>query len=129
MKQMKFFIFIFFTITLYNCGNKAETNSIEKNTQIVDTDLTLKGKDLFEGKGTCIACHKPTSKVIGPSIKEIATIYKKSNGNIIAFLKEESEPIVDKNQYEVMKTNFSITKKMSEEELKALEAYMLSFAD
>jgi cytochrome c len=62
------------------------------------------------------------SKVIGPSVQDIAS--KLKNGNIIAFLVEDAAPIVDPSQYEVMKTNFVITKAMSEEELKGLEAYI-----
>jgi cytochrome c len=50
------------------------------------------------------------SKVIGPSVQDIASIYKAKNGNIIAFLVEDAAPIVDPSQYEVMKTNFVITK-------------------
>jgi cytochrome c len=57
------------------------------------------------------------SKVIGPSVQDIASIYK----NV-----EDAAPIVDPSQYEVMKTNFVITKAMSEEELKGLEAYIYS---
>jgi len=49
-------------------------------------------------------------------------------GSIVAFLQEQSDPIVDPSQYEVMKTNFSITKSMSETELKALEEYILGFS-
>lgn len=85
------------------------------------------GKAIFEGKGACVACHKPNVKIIGPSLADISKIYKEKNASIVSFLKEESEPIVDPNQYEVMKTNFAITKTMSEEELKALEEYILSF--
>lgn len=84
------------------------------------------GKEIFEGKGTCIACHQPDAKVIGPSITEIAKKYKEQDGNLIAFLKEESGPIVDPSQYEVMRTNFAVTKTFSEEELKAVEAYFYS---
>jgi formylmethanofuran dehydrogenase subunit A len=36
------------------------------------------------------------------------------------------EPIVDPSQYEVMKTNFVVTKAMSDEELEAIEAYVYS---
>ncbi len=43
------------------------------------------------------------------------------------FLKQNAEPIVDPTQYEVMKTNFALTKSMSDEELKALEAYIYSY--
>lgn len=84
------------------------------------------GKELFEGTGNCFACHQPDQKVIGPSIKEIAKIYKDKNGNIVTFLKGNAEPIVDPSQFEVMKTNFAITQSMSDEELKAIETYIYS---
>ena len=84
------------------------------------------GKEIFAGKGNCIACHQVDKKVIGPSIQEIAKTYKEKNGDIISFLKENSKPLVDPSQYEVMKANFAITKTMSDEELKALEAYFYS---
>lgn len=84
------------------------------------------GKEIFEGKGNCIACHEVDKKSIGPSIKDIAKIYKEKNGNIVAFLKEDAEPIVDPSQYEVMKTNFALTEEMSDEELKGLEGYIYS---
>jgi len=84
------------------------------------------GKQIFEGTGNCVACHQPDQKVIGPSIKEIAKIYKDKNGDIVTFLKGKGEPIVDPSQFEVMKTNFAITQAMSDEELKAIEAYIYS---
>ncbi|PBI87482.1 Cytochrome c-552 precursor [Flavobacterium sp. ACN2] len=84
------------------------------------------GKQLFESSGNCFACHQPDQKVIGPSIKEIAKIYKDKNGNIVTFLKGNAEPIVDPSQFEVMKTNFAITQAMSDDELKAIEAYIYS---
>lgn len=85
------------------------------------------GQSIFDGKGNCFACHKPDQKIIGPSITEIAKIYKEQNGDMVAFLQENAKPIVDPSQYETMKTNFAITKNLSEEELKALEAYFYSF--
>lgn len=84
------------------------------------------GQEIFDGKGNCFACHKPDQKIIGPSIAEIAKIYKEKNGNIVEFLKGKGEPIVDPSQYEVMKTNFAITKNLSDEELKGLEDYILA---
>ncbi|MGL2992989.1 c-type cytochrome [Flavobacterium sp. TSSA_36] len=89
------------------------------------TPVTL-GKEIFEGKGACVACHKVDAKLIGPSIQDMAKTYKAQNGNLIAFLKEEAKPIMDPAQYEVMKANLAITKAMSEEELKGLEAYIYS---
>ncbi len=84
------------------------------------------GKQLFEGAGNCFACHLPDQKVVGPSIKEIAKIYKDKNGDIVTFLKGNAEPIVDPSQFAVMQTNFAITKAMSDEELKAIETYIYS---
>jgi cytochrome c len=87
---------------------------------------TVFGKELFEGKGNCVACHLKDQKVIGPSIQDIAKTYQAQNASIVSFLKEEAKPIVDPSQYELMKTNFTITKMMSDEELQAIEAYMYS---
>lgn len=84
------------------------------------------GKELFEGKGMCYTCHKEETKIIGPSIKEIAKTYTDKKASISIFLQGETDPIVDPTQFEIMKANFAITKIMSEEELKALEDYMLS---
>ena len=84
------------------------------------------GAEIFQGKGNCVACHQMDKKAIGPSIQDIAKIYKDKGADMVVFLKGEGEPIVDPSQYEVMKANFVITKAMSDEELKALEAYVYS---
>lgn len=84
------------------------------------------GKQIFEGKGTCISCHKTDVKLIGPSLQDIAKIYKEKNGSIVSFLQEKSEAIVDPKQYPLMKPNIVLTKTMTEEELKGLEAYIYS---
>ena len=84
------------------------------------------GKELFEGKGNCVACHQVDQKIIGPSLQDIAKIYKAENGNIVDFLKNDASPLVDSSQYEIMKTNFIITKSMTDEEFKSIEAYIYS---
>jgi cytochrome c len=84
------------------------------------------GQEIFNGKGKCVACHQIDKKLIGPSIQEIAKIYKDKNSSIVTFLKGEADPIVDPSQFEVMKVNFEVTKEMSDQELKALEAYLYS---
>ena len=126
-------------ISLTSCGEKKETdamgNPVETTTETTDAaqpeaivdPLLAKGQELFEGKGTCTACHKPDTKVIGPAIKDIAKIYKEKGASIASFINEESEAIVDPTQYETMKANFVITKAMTAEERKALEVYMMSF--
>ena len=122
-------------ISLTNCADKKETdaygNPIQEKTEVV-TETTVdpllaKGQELFEGKGTCTACHKADTKVIGPAIKDIAKIYKEKGASIASFINEESDAIVDPSQYETMKANFVITKAMTAEERKALEVYMMSF--
>ena len=123
---MKKILLLLFVITFASCKKEAEPT--ENQPQQDETAVAVSGEELFSGKGTCTACHLPDQKVIGPSIAEIAKTYKEKNGSIVAFLKEEAEPIVDPSQYETMKTNFAITKKMSDEELKALEEYILSFS-
>jgi len=99
----------------YSEGESAETKTPEEL-----------GKSIFEGKGNCTSCHQVDQKVIGPSIKEIAKIYKDKNADIVTFLKGNGEPIVDPSQFAVMKTNFPVTQAMSDEELKAIETYIYS---
>lgn len=84
------------------------------------------GKEIFEGRGNCTSCHQTDQKVIGPSIQEIAKIYKDKKGDIPTFLKGNADPIVDPSQFSVMQTNFAVTKTMSDEELKAIETYIYS---
>jgi len=111
-------------ICVFSISCKKETNE-PFGKSVAKTPAEL-GKELFEGKGNCIACHLQDQKVIGPSIQDIAKAYKAQNGNIVSFLKEEAEPIIDPSQYEVMKANFAITKAMTDEELKAIAQYIYS---
>ena len=103
--------------------NKTSNEQVKKASNPINL-----GKNLFEGEGNCIACHQIDQKIIGPSLQEIARIYKEKGVSIVSFLKEESEPIIDPSQYEIMKTNFAITEEMSDTELNALEAYIFSFS-
>lgn len=116
-------------VSVISCGKKED----KKEELYPETNLSpeekiiSQGKDLFESnKAACASCHLVDKKVIGPSVKDIAKIYKEQNGSIVDFLKQKSDPIVDPSQYEVMKTNFAIIKTFSDEEVKSLEVYMLS---
>lgn len=114
-----------------SCKKEATASSKTLDAVVEESETNTKssdeiGKEIFEGKGNCVSCHQLNVKVIGPSIKDVARIYKQKKGNIVAFLKEEAEPIVDPSQYAVMKTNFAITEEMSNEELQSLEAYIYS---
>lgn len=121
MKKLSLIIILF---CLFSCKSKED----KSETSVDETATKISGQELFEGKGNCIACHKSDQKIIGPSLQEIAKIYKDNKASIVLFLQEKSEPIIDPSQYEIMKTNFAITKSMSEEELKALEDYIFSFS-
>ncbi|MDI9308817.1 MAG: c-type cytochrome [Limnohabitans sp.] len=126
---MKKILFIALAFASFSCKKENQENfgkTTEENTSVTQKPEEL-GKEIFEGKGVCYTCHKEESKTVGPSIKDIAKIYREKKGNIVAFLQEKSEPIVDPSQYATMKTNFVVTKNLPEEELKALEAYILSF--
>lgn len=126
MKQL--FSLCFIALILASCGKTEpkETNTSEAYLSESEKQLAL-GKEIFYGKGTCYSCHLPEKKVIGPSIKEIAQIYREQNGDMKAFLLEKAEPIVDPAQYATMKTNFSVTKNIPEAELEAVIAYIKSF--
>jgi cytochrome c len=118
-------------ISIISCGEKKETDAIgnpinQAETSANQTPKAL-GKELFEGKGMCATCHKSDIKTVGPSIKDIAKIYRENGASIADFINEKGEPLVDPSQYEIMKANFVITKAMSAEERKALEIYMMGF--
>ena len=114
-------------LTTLSCKKEA-TESFGKpaaSPVAIENPLAI-GKEIVEGRGNCMACHQVATKSIGPSIQTIAKAYKGKKGDLVSFLKEEKEPIVDPSQYEVMKTNFAITEEMSDEELIAIETYFYS---
>ena len=127
---MKKVIFLVSILVLISCKKESEESfgiaetPTETITQVQKPEEL--GKELFYGKGACVACHKTDVKLVGPSLQDIAKIYKDKNGDMVTFLKGEGQPIIDPTQYELMKANFAITKTFSDEELKALEAYVYS---
>lgn len=125
MKKLLFTLSVLALISCKKEEDKKETLYPEKALSAEEKQLQL-GEEIFNGKGMCYSCHKPDQKVIGPSIKQIAEIYKAKNADIKLFLQEKSDPIVDPSQYSVMKTNLTITKTFTDEELKAVEAYFYS---
>lgn len=123
---MKRIYLLFALAFLMHACQQTPKENFGKPSNVETNDIISKGKDLFFGVGMCHTCHKTDQKVIGPSITEIVKIYKEKNASIVSFLKGDLEPIVDQEQYEIMKANLAITKKMSDQELQAIEAYMLS---
>ena len=123
MKKVAFLVFL---LVLISCKKETEETFGQPNPTEVSQSPEQLGKSIFEGKGNCAACHRIDEKLVGPSIQDIAKSYKAQKGDIVSFLKDEAKPIVDPPQYEVMKTNLALTKEMSDEELKGLEAYIYS---
>lgn len=128
---MKKIILALVFLAVVSC-KKQTHESIEKPVEseegmpaVVQTPEAL-GKSIFEGKGNCVACHQINQKVIGPSIIDIAKIYKQKNGNMVSFLNGEADAIVDPEQFPVMQANLELTKTFSDDELKALETYFYS---
>lgn len=117
---MKIIVQILVLLTLVSCKNQDAKPIAQKATRAL-------GQQLFE-TCNCVACHQTAQNVVGPSLQSIATIYKQKNGNMVAFLKEEAEPIVAPENYESMKLNLEITKTMTDSELKSLELYILSYS-
>jgi cytochrome c len=129
---MKKVIVAFAVLAFVSCKKEEKTpidnsqiSTEESAVSAVKTPEEL-GKEIFEGRGNCTSCHQVDQKVIGPSIHEIAKIYKTKNADIVNFLKGNGEPIVDPSQFAVMKTNFPVTQAMSDDELKAIETYIYS---
>jgi len=127
----KLFVLGLVIITFIGCGGKDSKKEDETTVMLSPKEqLIADGKKLFNSnKAACFSCHQLDKKVIGPSVMEIAKIYRAENADMVAFLRKEAEPIVDPSQYNVMETNFAILKTMTDEELKSLEAYMMSILD
>ncbi len=134
------FVFTILAFVVSSCGDskkeevkkEIETPAEEvKETPAASSgseDLVAMGEKLFTDK-TCVSCHQAEAKIVGPSIKDIVQVYSDQNASIVQFLKGEQEAIVDTDpgQVAIMKANLDgFVKDLKEEELKALEAYMLS---
>jgi cytochrome c len=113
-KSIYFLLFSFFILSCTKKENESKTNPTK-----------VSGETIFT-ENNCVACHKIDQKIVGPSLQDIAKIYKAQKGNMVAFLKEEAEPIVDQSMYETMKINLQVTKTLPNEQLIALQDYILS---
>ena len=128
---LQFLLITSIVFSFIRCGEKKDNNAMEnpiEENKVVTSVLTpeVLGKELFEGKGMCATCHKADVATSGPSIKDISKMYTDQKASISLFLQGEMDPIVDPSQYEIMKANLEITKAMTDEELQAIEKYMLS---
>lgn len=131
-------ILLLFSLTamvLLSCGDdkkkdvkKEVETTVEKSKDVKkgSGDVLAMGEKLF-GEKTCATCHQLDTKVIGPSVKDIANFYKDNNGNLMNFLKGTDAAIVDTDpgQVAIMKANLDgFVKDLSDAELEALVVYM-----
>lgn len=96
----------------------------EKNTKLV-SETVRSGEKLYKEKG-CLVCHQLNTKLVGPSVKDIAAAYSGNKAGLTAYLKGEGKSIVDPSQFGVMQPQITITKALPAEELDAIVDYILS---
>ena len=96
----------------------------EKTTQAVSETVGI-GEKLYKDKG-CLVCHQLTTRLVGPSIKDISAAYSGNKAGLTAFLKGEGKAIVDPSQASVMQPQIAITKALPAEELDEIVDYILS---
>lgn len=128
---MRILSILFIFLSFYSCKPDKKTTPVKDNAVPQRGELSwdsqiFLGNRLFSEK-TCITCHDVNKSTIGPSVKEIMKIYKENNGDIVAFLKGNAEPILDTTaeQVAVMQANIDgFLKDISDEELKTIATYM-----
>lgn len=102
-----------------------------ENAQLSMESKKILGNRLFSEK-TCIKCHAVEKRKRGPSVRHIMKVYRENDGDIVSFLKGESEHILDENDslVAVMQANIDgFLKEISDTELDALKTYMMHVDD
>ena len=102
----------------------ATSETVEKNPKPAEA-VASAGQKLYSEKG-CLVCHQLNTKLVGPSVKDIAAAYSGNKAGLTAYLKGEGKSIVDPSQASVMQPQIAITKALPAEELDAIVDYILS---
>jgi cytochrome c len=103
----------------------AETSMTATEISSVSPETIAKGEKLFKDKG-CVVCHQLNTKLIGPSLVDVAKAYKGKKDQLNSFLKGDSKSIIDPAQHAIMEPQILITKAMSEADRMAIVEYLLS---
>ena len=74
----------------------------------------------------CGICHKPDTGKTMPSLKDIAAAYKGKENQLLSYFKGDSEPIVSPQKKGTMKAFNEKTKKLEDDQRKALADFILS---
>ena len=102
----------------------ATPGTVEKSANPTEV-VASAGQKLYSDKG-CLVCHQLNTKLVGPSVKDIAAAYSGNKPSLIAFLKGEGKAIIDPSQASVMQPQIAITKALSAEEINPIVDYILS---
>lgn len=102
----------------------ATSETVEKNPKPAEA-VASAGQKLYSEKG-CLVCHQLNTKLVGPSVKDIAAAYSGNKAGLTAYLKGEGKSIVDPSQSSVMQPQIAITKALPADELDAIVDYILS---
>ena len=114
-------IFTGFFIVYFTTGIFTLTNNQQPSNDIINVD----GKELTVRLG-CTLCHNPTKKIVGPSFNEISKTYAGNQEKLLKFLNGQGNPIVHPKEFEYMKPVLNQLKHKTEDEKKALVAYIIS---
>lgn len=127
---MRLFSLLVVVLLLISCKSERKVNVVERTVpergELSKDSQIFLGNRLFSEK-KCITCHDVNGIKKGPSLKEIVAVYEENNGDIVAFLKGNSKPIVDTepSQVAIMKENIDgFLKSISDEEMNAMALYM-----
>lgn len=102
----------------------ATPGTVEKSANPTEV-VASAGQKLYSDKG-CLVCHQLNTKLVGPSVKDIAAAYSGNKAGLTAFLKGEGKVIVDPSQASVMQPQIAITKALPAEEINSIVDYILS---
>jgi len=80
---------------------------------------------VFESQG-CGACHKPSEGVENPSLINISESYNGMEDQLVQYLKEEAEPVINPQKAGIMKPYLEKTKTLSDADLKNLADFIMS---
>ena len=124
---MRVFSFLIIFFLLVGCKTDKRALAVPERAELSKDSQIYLGNRLFSEK-TCIKCHDVNQVKKGPSIREIMAVYKEKDGDIVAFLKGKSEPIVDTtpSQVAIMQENIDgFLKDISDEEMNSIATYMM----
>src|SRR5690606_12667680 len=93
----------------------ATSETVEQNPKPAEA-VASAGQKLYSEKG-CLVCHQLNTKLVGPSVKDIAAAYSGNKAGLTEYLKGEGKSIVDPSQSSVMQPQIAITKALPADEL------------